>query len=367
MQRAAVMFEDVAIYFSPEEWVELEAWQRELYQEVMMDNYDLVASLVSWGWTGGKDLSEDADRGRWALGALPAVVAEDSYHTLWCNAELRTWSGNLWGEQPVAESRSLLICGICGKNFEDEASLRAHQDESSHLSLSYQCSTCGKAFRYRQNLLTHKKVRGWFRHTCSECSRTFCLKGDLLRHRASHGNEGNYCCPLCSDRFLHKRDLLTHLKEHASGTIQQYPRCANHFEDEARVSHPCPTEEQPFVCRRCGRGFSWKESLLIHQRSHAPERSHRCPDCGRSFSRRVNLLGHQRVHTGERPFACPLCSKAFANKANLITHKKLHRRYKTFGCGQCRLGFRSKGDLQLHLQVHRDSAGGTPVNGACQE
>ncbi|NWR81936.1 ZN786 protein, partial [Centropus unirufus] len=40
-----VTFKEVAIYFSPEEWVELEAWQRELYQEVMTDNYDLVASL----------------------------------------------------------------------------------------------------------------------------------------------------------------------------------------------------------------------------------------------------------------------------------------------------------------------------------
>uniref|UniRef100_A0A8C8SKT0 KRAB domain-containing protein n=1 Tax=Pelusios castaneus TaxID=367368 RepID=A0A8C8SKT0_9SAUR len=42
---AWVAFEDVAVYFSPEEWAQLADWQRELYRAVMRENYELVASL----------------------------------------------------------------------------------------------------------------------------------------------------------------------------------------------------------------------------------------------------------------------------------------------------------------------------------
>lgn len=40
-----VAFEEVAVYFSPEEWAELADWQKELYQDVMVENYELVSSL----------------------------------------------------------------------------------------------------------------------------------------------------------------------------------------------------------------------------------------------------------------------------------------------------------------------------------
>uniref|UniRef100_A0A8C3FRH2 KRAB domain-containing protein n=1 Tax=Chrysemys picta bellii TaxID=8478 RepID=A0A8C3FRH2_CHRPI len=52
-----VTFEEVAVYLTTEEWKELKDWQRELYQDVMKENYELVTSVGKEPFIGAVALS----------------------------------------------------------------------------------------------------------------------------------------------------------------------------------------------------------------------------------------------------------------------------------------------------------------------
>eukprot|EP01119_Soliformovum_irregulare_P020199 TRINITY_DN6508_c0_g1_i1.p1 TRINITY_DN6508_c0_g1~~TRINITY_DN6508_c0_g1_i1.p1 ORF type:complete len:176 (+),score=12.31 TRINITY_DN6508_c0_g1_i1:61-528(+) len=59
------------------------------------------------------------------------------------------------------------------------------------------------------------------------------------------------------------------------------------------------TEQRPFMCPECGRGFTRSYDLKVHQRIHTNERPYQCraEGCDKTFSRSSSVREHERnVH-----------------------------------------------------------------------
>ncbi|XP_073520079.1 uncharacterized protein [Phyllobates terribilis] len=229
---------------------------------------------------------------------------------------------DLFYDQPVLSSDSLQNVKQSKSNKKDIKERRAH---SGVKPLS--CSECWKCFNYKSDLAIHQRIHtGEKPYSCSECGKCFNRRSNLVEHQKTHTGEKPYSCLDCGKCFKQKSNLTIHQRIH--------------------------TGEKPFSCSECGNCFRRKSAFVMHQRIHTGEKPFSCSECGNCFRRKSAFVTHQRIHTGEKPYSCSECGKCYRGKVDLVRHQRSHTREKPFSCPDCEKCFSRRSSLIDHLKTH---------------
>ncbi|XP_077110166.1 uncharacterized protein LOC143766395 [Ranitomeya variabilis] len=213
----------------------------------------------------------------------------------------------------------------------------------------------GNSFPLEKSFLKHQKIHtAENRFSYSNCGKSFNQKTNLVSHQRSHTGENSFSCSECGKYFTHKSSFVKHQRTHTGEKPFSCLECGKCFIQKVHlVSHQSiHTGEKPFSCSECGKCFIRKSDIVRHQRTHTGEKPFSSSECEKCFNQKSDFVRHQRTHTGEKPFSCSECGKCFKLKSSLVTHQKTHTGEKPFSCSECGKCFNRKSYIVSHQRTH---------------
>ncbi|XP_060638761.2 zinc finger protein 585B-like [Anolis sagrei] len=313
---APVVFEDVIVYFSRDEWRTLEKWQKDLYWKVLKDNYEALvlvghpvtkADVLAWIERNECPNGNGAQQPKTSSPSqilcpsnqrLPQMCHKEGIEQVGSPQELcggPKVDTSLYYD--VTESHSQRAV-LSPKEYESGESgqksrLKSLPRTRPRVNLkkaSFPCPKCKRRFSSSSFLKVHKRTHlrenGLYTHhgnalktlhCCTDCGQSFHRYFDFLQHRKSHQTAKPWLCTHCGDVFMSQSDLALHEEDHLKEAKQDLAACGQNGLCESsetggsQVGLEDPREDDGKVrklypCVHCGLKFKLELNLGVHYR-----------------------------------------------------------------------------------------------------